>query len=118
MQIRENFIFSNIAQPRNICPSKYLGYTVAGEVSCRIAQASRAFGSPEFTASDLTLETKRTVYRSVVLGVLLYAETWAPPPKSWLLSWTGFTGDVYIAFWVLVELYNGRSTRGGQYTDF
>ena len=32
-----------------------------------------------FTASDLTLETKRMVYRSVVLGVLLYgAETWAP----------------------------------------
>ena len=32
-----------------------------------------------FAASDLTLETKRMVYRSVVLGVLLYgAETWAP----------------------------------------
>jgi len=32
-----------------------------------------------FTASDLTLDTKRMVYRSVVLGVLLYGvETWAP----------------------------------------
>ena len=32
-----------------------------------------------FAASDLTLETKRMVYRSVVLGVFLYgAETWAP----------------------------------------
>ena len=26
MQIRENFIFSNIAQPQNVYPSKYLGY--------------------------------------------------------------------------------------------
>ena len=55
---------------------------VVGEVSCRIAQASRAFGSLHdsvFTASDLTLEAKRMVYRFVVLGVLLYgAETWAP----------------------------------------
>ena len=32
-----------------------------------------------FTASDLTLETKRMVYRSVVLKLLLYgAEIWAP----------------------------------------
>ena len=32
-----------------------------------------------FAASDLTLETKRMVYRSVALGMLLYgAETWAP----------------------------------------
>ena len=32
-----------------------------------------------FAVSDLTLETKRMMYRSVVLGVLLYgAETWAP----------------------------------------
>ena len=67
---------------------KYLGSLVeacggvVGEVSCRIAQASRAFGSLRdsvFNAPDLTMETKRMVYRSVVLGVLLYgAETWAP----------------------------------------
>jgi len=40
------------------------------EVSCRIAQAFRVFGSLQysiFTASDLTLEAKRMVYRSVVL---------------------------------------------------
>ena len=71
---------------------KYLGSLVeacggvVGEVSCRIAQASRAFGSLRdsvFTASDLTMETKRMVYRSVVLGVLLYgAETWAPHPGA------------------------------------
>ena len=67
---------------------KYLGSLVearggvVGEIGCRIAQASRVFGSLRdsvFAASDLTLETKRMVYRSVVLGVLLYgAETWAP----------------------------------------
>ena len=28
LQIHENFIFSNTGQPRNIFPSKYLGYTV------------------------------------------------------------------------------------------
>ena len=52
------------------------------EVGCKIAQASRAFGSlctSVFAASDLTLEMKRMVYRSVVLGMLLYgAKTWAP----------------------------------------
>jgi len=67
---------------------KYLGSLVkerggvAGEVSCRIAQASRVFGSlcdSVFTASYLKLETKRIVHRSVMLGVFLYgAKTWAP----------------------------------------
>ena len=55
---------------------------VVGEVGSRIVQASRVFGSlcdSVFTASNLTLETKRMVYRSVVLGASLYgAETWAP----------------------------------------
>ena len=64
---------------------KYLGSLVeacggiVGEVSYRIAQASRAFGSLHdsvFTASDLTIETKTMVYRSVVL--LYGAETWTP----------------------------------------
>ena len=61
---------------------KYLGSLVeacGGEVSCRIAQAFGTFGSlcdSVFIASDLTMETKRTVCRFVVLGVLLYdAET-------------------------------------------
>ena len=67
---------------------KYLGSLVeatgrmTGEVDHRIVQASKAFGSlcsAMFMAHDLNLETKRLVYRSVVLGVLLYsAETWAP----------------------------------------
>ena len=51
----------------------------------KLAVGSRAFGSLHgsvFTASDLTLETKRMVYRSVVLGVLLYGtEIWAPHPR-------------------------------------
>ena len=60
---------------------KYLGSLdearggVVGEVGSGIAQASRVFGSLRdsvFTASDLTLEIKRMVYRSIVLGVLLY----------------------------------------------
>ena len=58
-----------------------IGGGIVGEVSCRIAQASRAFGilrDSVFTASDFIIETKRMMYRSVVLGVLLYgAETWA-----------------------------------------
>ena len=85
---------------------KYLGSLVeacGGEVSCRIAQASRAFGSLRdsvFNASDLIMETKRMVYRSVVLGVLLYgAETWAPP-RSWWVSWTDFIDAVFVVFWV------------------
>ena len=67
---------------------KYLGSLIeahgrmTGEVTRRSAQASRVFGelrSSVFTACDLSLETKRLVYQSVVLGVLLYGvETWAP----------------------------------------
>ena len=47
----------------------------------RIGRASRAFGSlyrPVFRDGNLSLKTKRMVYRSAVLGVLLYGtETWA-----------------------------------------
>ena len=67
---------------------KYLGSLVeasgrmTGEIDQRIVQASKAFGSLRsavFLAHDLSLETKRLVYCSVVLGMLLYgAETWAP----------------------------------------
>ena len=55
---------------------KYLGSMVeacggvVGEVGCGIAQASRAFGnlrSSMFAATDLSLETKGIMYRSVVL---------------------------------------------------
>ena len=65
---------------------KYLGSIVeakggiAQEVGERIAKASKAFGAlrePIFRKCDLSLRTKRKVYRAVVLGVLLYgSETW------------------------------------------
>ena len=76
---------------------------VTGEISCRIAQASGAFGNlrdPVFTTSDWTMETKRMVYRSVVLEVLLYGAEPGPPPRIWLVSWTGSTVSVFVAFWV------------------
>ena len=54
---------------------------MTGEVDRQIAQASKAFGelhNSVFLAGDLSLETKRLFYQSVVLGVLLYGgETWA-----------------------------------------
>ena len=50
------------------------------------------------------------VYRSVVLGVLLYgAETWAPP-KSWLVGYTGSTNDVFVQSRVLADPFSGRNT--------
>ena len=55
--------------------------SILSDVDSRIAKASRAYGAvrrPVFKGKDLTLKTKRLVYRAVVLGVLLYgAETWA-----------------------------------------
>ena len=65
---------------------KYLGSLVHGGVvgvklAVELFKHLGVFGSLHdsvFTASDLTMETKRIVYQSVVLGVLLYgAETWA-----------------------------------------
>ncbi len=65
---------------------KYLGSIIeakgelAWEVGERIAKASKAFGAlrePVFRDSNLSLRTKREVYKAVVLGVLLYgSETW------------------------------------------
>ena len=88
---------------------KYLGSLVevrggeVGKVRGRISQASRAYGSLRdsvFTASHLTMETKRMVYYSVVLGVLRYgAETWALS-RIWLVNWTVSTDTVFIVFWV------------------
>ena len=53
---------------------------ITSEVTGRIARAARAFGClrvPLFKNKDLSLTTKRAVYRAVVLAVLLYgAETW------------------------------------------
>ena len=50
------------------------------DVEDRIARVSRAFGAlcrPVLKDRNLSLRTKRMVYRAVILGVLLYgAETW------------------------------------------
>lgn len=64
----------------------YLGSSISRdgevtvEIDCRIAKASRAFGClrrPIFQDRNLSIATKRQVYRAVVLSVLLYgAETW------------------------------------------
>ena len=65
---------------------KYLGSiieangSVQREVENRISKASRVFSAlkrPVFADKDLSLATKRLLYRAIVLGVLLYgAETW------------------------------------------
>ena len=53
---------------------------ITSEVTGRIARTARAFGClrvPVFKNKDLSLATKRAVYRAVVLAVLLYGtETW------------------------------------------
>jgi len=53
---------------------------VTNEVACRIAKASKAFGSLReaiFMNRTFSVSTKRNVYKAVVLSVLLYgAETW------------------------------------------
>ena len=60
---------------------KYLGSLIevhgemTEEANCRIAQASKVFGevcNSVFLACDLSLETKRLVYQSVVLGIPLH----------------------------------------------
>ena len=66
---------------------RYLGSMVEAhgelmmDVEDRIGRTSRAFGSlcrPVFRDGNLSLKTKRMVYRSAVLGVLLYGtEMWA-----------------------------------------
>ena len=53
---------------------------ITPEVSCRIARASKAFGclrEPVFLNRTLSTDTKRAVYKAVVVSILLYgAETW------------------------------------------
>ena len=57
---------------------------MAGEIDCRIVLVSKVFGSLHsavFMAHDHSVETKRLVYCSVMLGVLFYgAEMWALTP--------------------------------------
>ena len=59
---------------------------VKEEVKCRIGKAARAFGClqrPVFRNRHFSAETKKNVYRAVVLSVLLYgAETWAVKAES------------------------------------
>ncbi len=67
---------------------RYLGSVMTSDgrsstdVCQRIAAASRAFGSlfkPVFRDRSLTIRTKRLLYTSCVLSVLLYgSETWSP----------------------------------------
>ena len=65
-----NYLGSNIARDGEI----------RNEVSNRIAKAARVFGClrrPIFQNTNLSLATKRSVYRAAVLPALLYgAETW------------------------------------------
>ena len=53
---------------------------ITAEVSCRIAKASKVFGCLRIPISlnrTLSIDTKRTVYKAVVISVSLYgAETW------------------------------------------
>ena len=53
---------------------------VTAKVNCRIAKASKAFGClrvPIFLNRTLSINTKRAVYKAVVISILLYgAETW------------------------------------------
>ena len=66
----------------------YLGSLIAEsgraheEVNRKIASASRAFGAlrrPIFEDPDLSITTKRYIYRACVLSVLLYgSECWVP----------------------------------------
>ena len=54
---------------------------VTAKVNCRIAKASKAFGClrvPILFNRTLSINTKRAVYKAVVISILLYgAETWA-----------------------------------------
>ena len=62
----------------------YLGFNLSRDVTLdvtsRIKKASKTFGAlrgPIFNNSNLSVATKRAVYRAVVLAVLLYgSETW------------------------------------------
>ena len=62
-----------------------------------------------FMDCDLNLETKRLVYYSVVLGVLLYGAETLAPHRFYLKNWSGFIVAVYVVLWVLRGLYSGES---------
>ena len=86
---------------------------VALDVQDKIGRVSRVFGTfrgSMFCDRNLSLTTKRMVYCSMVLEVLLYgAESWAikeqPSGRS-----KHYIIDVCAAHWVLVELSKGLGT--------
>ena len=50
---------------------------ITAEVNCRIAKASKTLRVPIFLNRTLSINTKRAVYKAVVISILLYgAETW------------------------------------------
>ena len=71
---------------KNVSQFKYLGSTISNtgnvddEVNCRISKASQAFGrlwTRVWREHGISLNTKLSVYRAVVLPSLLYGcETW------------------------------------------
>ena len=98
---------------------QYLGSLVeaaggmTGEIEHHIVWASRTFGSlcnAVFMDHHLTLETKRLVYRSVVLGVLFLVQKLGLPPRYWLKNWSGFIVIVCVVLWALGGLYSGQNT--------
>ena len=96
----------------------YLGSTwsadgeTAREVDCRIARASKAFGSLRlsiFTNSALSVGTKRTTYNVVIIFILLYgAETWTLKAPD-VRRLTVFTIVVFVQFWEYHGLGSGKS---------
>ena len=79
-------VLSNGASVAMVPEFTYLGSVVSSdgsldtEITTRLAKASRVFGCllrPIFQCRNLSLPTKRMVYKAVVLSTLLYgAETW------------------------------------------
>ena len=82
------------------------------EIDQRIVQAFKAFGSLHsavFLAHDLSLETKRQVYCSVVLGVLLYGvETWELT-RVLVRKLSDFIVVMFVVLWMLGGLYSGHN---------
>ena len=100
IQKTKGMVMSEMVSDSDVCPIQveggeiemvdcftYLGSNlsrdgnVMSEVSSRIEKASRAFGclrGPIFNNPNMSVATKRAVYKAVVLAVLLYgSETWA-----------------------------------------
>ena len=99
---------------------QYLGSIIADdgridtETDRRIANASKAFGALRqavFKDDNLSVATKRKVYQSCVLSVLLYgAECWTPLRRHIRnLNWKYFTIDGSALYWVSPIDNSGKS---------